>query len=98
MLILCAVAILLSIADVALTIELLSAGRKGEINPLMRWCAIFRPWLAYLINVGGTAIACWFGLAHRWTLAESRGLFLIAVVLGLRLMSTLQNYRVWRME
>ena len=98
MILLCIIAVVASFSDVRLTILLLLAGRKCEINPLMRWCVRFRPWLAYLVNVGGTAIACVIGLAHRWTAVESRGWWLIAVVLGLRLMSTLQNYRAWRMR
>ena len=98
MILLCIIAVVASFSDVRLTILLLLAGRKGEINPLMRWSAVFKPWLAYLVNVGGTAIACIIGLAHRGTTVESRGWWLIAVILGLRLMSVLQNYRVWRMK
>jgi hypothetical protein len=98
MLILCLLALAASIGDVRLTTLLLLFGMKGEINPFMRWSVRYRPWLAYLVNVGGTAIACIIGLAHRGTTVESRGWWLIAVVLGLRLMSTLQNYRAWRMR
>jgi len=90
------IALVASIADVRLTDLLIGDGRPGEINPLMRWLVRFKITVAYLLNVGGTAIACIIGLIHRGTAVESRGWWLIAVVLGLRLMSVLQNYRAYR--
>lgn len=95
MLILCAIALLASIADVRYTLLLILAGYGDEVNPVMRWAIRLSPFtthaLALIQTLTASAIACIL-IAQYGAIGWALLILLVVVRAG----SAAWNYSLWR--